>query len=113
MGENKLIEEIRSLPKPNNFEQIVVDDIVGNYFKKGMPKEEVSLTLKKFGFNVSSQSKDKNDLDSLNYDESILVGVYEFNKKLFFMADYKVVIYFFFESNLTSEMKGFYIKNMF
>lgn len=113
MGESEMIDEIKSLPKPSNFEQVRVDGVLAKYFEKGMSREDVDSALNKFGFAVSSQMKDVSDPEFANCEESILVGVYELKKMFSPVASYRVVVYFGFEKNSSSAMKGFYIKNMF
>lgn len=113
MSESKLIAEIKSIPKPGNFEHVRIDSIVEKYFEKGMPRENVISTLRGLGFSASSQEKDEGDTEFFGCDESVLVGVYELKKTLSPLAGYKVVIYFGFEKGFYTVMKAVYLKNMY
>lgn len=43
MGESKLMEEIKSLPKPANFEQVSINSILEKYINIGMLKGRVLI----------------------------------------------------------------------
>lgn len=113
MEENSLIEEVKSLPKPGNFERVSIDDIAEKYFKKGVSREEISSQLEELGFSVFTQTKDESHIKFENSEGLILIGAYDIKKNALLPADYRITIYFGFEAETFSNMKAFYAKHMY
>lgn len=109
--DKSLLDEIKALPEPNGYNKIIIDYIVGNYIEKGLTREEVAVTLRRYGFWVGSWPKNETDPDFAACENGVLFGVYEF-KLLFLFPDLKIIIDIGFENHVSSVIKGRYFQRV-
>lgn len=113
MSENGLLEEINDLPKPDNFELVRIDHLLNKYFDEGSSRSSINSKLENYGFSVFERVRDSDDPDFDSCDELISIGTYDVRESFFPVAGYKVVIYVGFKNDLSSVLKGYYLKHMY
>ncbi|WGO99112.1 hypothetical protein QFX18_03435 [Saccharophagus degradans] len=107
MGESKLMEEIKSLPKPANFEQVSINSILEKYINIGMLKGESANFFTSVGFSSFVKDGDETEVGEKIY------WILYLEKTLSSPAKYKIVVEVDYVDQKVSGFSGVYLKNMY